>query len=806
MTITLLLISAVAICLGGWAITAGQLWRQLRRLRRAQAQGQRRLQSARARARYRAQILAQSPGAHTTWDRAGSSTTPKRHTALHNVLGIPPQCPTSKERVAACFIKKDHDRLLQALTQTRTRLHKTRLHLRHQDHRLLYAAVVQEADGSTVLWLWDASDAQDEYQRCTQELAGWQRFYHNLPMPLWRRDRQGRLISSNARYCQAVSFPEDKVAQQQIELIGRAYAADAREMAARARAQGQVQQISRHAVIQGQRRLFDLYEIPFAHGGTLGIGIDRAQLEEVQAQLARHQSSFRDVLERLSSGIAIFDRTLTLRFHNSAYRLLWDLSEDELSSTPKLGELLDLLRARRRLPEQADFRSYKRAQLDSFSTLVEPWEELLHLPNGRTLRLVAQPHPQEGVLLCYDDISERLELEASLSTLSEIQNQTFRHLYEAVAVYGADGRLRLYNPAFVRMWGLQDVPLDSQPHISDLVQSLRHWFLLSEEQWAPLADRIIANASEPRTANGRIERSDHSVILWNQVPLPDGAALYTYSDITASERVQEALRARAQAVETADRLKSEFLASVSSQLRTPLNSIIGFAEILEARHYGALNPRQLDYSRAIVESARQLMAIIDDILDLASIQAGYMRLQCSWVSLPDLLAAVYRLGSERATNRGLELILSAPSDISEIECDPQRIKQALFNLLSNALKHTKRGGRITISAAACDDGRSIELAITDTGTGISQKAQGSVLEAFAHGDGDKTGPGIGLSLAKSLFELHGGRLTLSSSVGIGTRVTCVLPRRVSSEHQEPAAPLPSPRENTGAMTAETMTP
>jgi signal transduction histidine kinase len=272
----------------------------------------------------------------------------------------------------------------------------------------------------------------------------------------------------------------------------------------------------------------------------------------------------------------------------------------------------------------------------------------------------------------------------------------------------------------------------------------------------------------------RRERADGSVVEWAQVPLPDGANLFTFLDVTDSIRVERALRERNEALETTDRLKSEFIANVSYELRTPLNAIVGFAEILENQYFGELNERQLEYSQAIVESSQRLHTLINDILDLATIEAGYLRLDLGEVDLYPLLESVYNLGFERARNRGIELTLDCAPDIGTQTADELRLKQALFNLLSNAVKYTPEGGRVVLSARRREDG--VEVSVADTGVGIAESDQDRVFESFERGgSGRQSGAGLGLSLVKRLIELHGGRVMLQSTAGEGTHVTCVIP-------------------------------
>jgi signal transduction histidine kinase len=211
---------------------------------------------------------------------------------------------------------------------------------------------------------------------------------------------------------------------------------------------------------------------------------------------------------------------------------------------------------------------------------------------------------------------------------------------------------------------------------------------------------------------------------------------------------------------------------VSHELRTPLNAVIGFAEILTNQYFGDLNARQLDYSRSILASSHQLMNLINDILDLATIEAGYLALETGPVEIFEMLKTVLTLTRERAKTRNLDIELHCPSDIGAIAADERRLKQALFNLISNAIKFTHPGGAITIGAERRKG--DLLLIVADTGIGMPQSDQARLLEKSERGP-RQSGAGLGLSLVKSLIELHGGTVAIESAAGRGTRIVCRLP-------------------------------
>ena len=574
-----------------------------------------------------------------------------------------------------------------------------------------------------------------------------------IPMPVWRRGPDHALVDCNRAYAQALGATREAVLAEGRELMPQ-------DRGRRC-----------HIVIGGSRRLFEATELPSSAGGTIGYAVDRTDVETAEAELWRHINAHAEVLESIGAAVAIYGPDKRLKFFTTAFAALWRLEEDWLAAEPMLDQVLDRLRERRRLPELADFRAFKTACLQLFTSLIEPQQEVMHLPDGRTLRLSISPHPLGGLTFAYEDVTDRLALECSYNTLAQVQRATLDHLFEAIAVYGSDGRLKLHNPAYRTLWGLSERDVAGEPHIGDIVERSRA-LIDDGGDWPAARDAIIARVAAHTLTSGPLYRRDGSMLQAATVPLPDGNVLLTYLDVSDTARVERALREKNEALETAGRLKSEFIANVSHQLRTPLNATIGFAEILTNRYFGDLNQRQLDYSRGILASSHQLLALIDDIIDLASIEAGYLTLEKEPVEIPEMLGAVITLTRERAQSRGLDLRLRCPPRIGAIEADGRRLKQALFNLISNAIKFTPPGGTIGIEAER--SGGDLLLTVADTGIGIPEADQARVFEKFDRG-AKGSGTGLGLSLVKTLVELHGGTVALASTPGRGTRVTCRLP-------------------------------
>jgi signal transduction histidine kinase len=231
-------------------------------------------------------------------------------------------------------------------------------------------------------------------------------------------------------------------------------------------------------------------------------------------------------------------------------------------------------------------------------------------------------------------------------------------------------------------------------------------------------------------------------------------------------------------LEAASRHKSEFLANMSHELRTPLNAIIGFSEILAEKMFGDINEKQTEYLQDILESGRHLLSLINDILDLSKIEAGRMELELSDFHLPSAIDNALILVRERASRRGIKLGSTIDERLGMIAGDERKVKQVLLNLLSNALKFTPEGGRIDVGARLHDG--VAEVSVADTGVGIAPEDQEAVFEEFRQvGTADKKaeGTGLGLALSRKFIELHGGRIWVTSELGVGSTFIFTLPVR-----------------------------
>jgi signal transduction histidine kinase len=507
---------------------------------------------------------------------------------------------------------------------------------------------------------------------------------------------------------------------------------------------------------------------------TAGAAIDVADLESAKGEMDRQIAAYDRTLDRVATAVAIFNADQKLTFFNAAYQRLWQLDVDWLAASPSDGAVLDRLRELGRLPEVVNYREWKAKVLKCYREATEH-EDWWHLPDGRDLHVMAAQRPDGGVTYLYNDETERLALESRYNALIGVQTETLNSLKEGVAVFGTDGRLKLHNSSFAAIWKLSHQQLQERPHIDEFIRVTQ---VLHGEMstWKEIS-RAVTSFEEREPLEGQMIRPDSSVIDYAVTPLPDGGTLLTFVDVTDSKRYERALIERNEALVTADKLKNQFIGHISYELRTPLTNIIGFSELLANPIFGVLTPRQREYLDDIAFSSKTLLAIIDDILDLAAIDAGGLELKLEKVDVQAVIDQAINGVRERAARARLTLDIAVADDATTFIADETRVRQVLRNLLSNAVGFSKPEGVVHLSCWR--EGDTMVFSVEDEGVGIPKEQQARIFERFeSMSQGSKhRGAGLGLSIVKSLVDLHGGDMTLESEPGRGTKVTVRFPER-----------------------------
>ncbi len=592
-----------------------------------------------------------------------------------------------------------------------------------------------------------------------------------LPMPVWFRTPEGQINWVNAAYVRAVDAADaNEVRERQIELLETRQ----RKTVAETLSGGEIYHSRLPLIVGGERKSHDVIVLPL-DDAIAGAAIDVAALETAQGELERQIASYDRTLDRVATAVAIFNSEQQLSFFNEAYTKLWGLDATWLKTRPPDSAILDRLRELGRLPEVVNYKEWKAKLLSTYHT-GNGHEDLWHLRDGRMLHVMSEQRPDGGVTYLYADETERFALESRFKTLISVQGETLNSLKEGVAVFATNGRLQLFNVSFCAIWKLQRRALEANPHIDEIVHDVAPTGD-DASTWASLARLVTAFMSEREALEGQMHRLDGSVIDYAATPLPDGATLLTFADVTDSRRAERALIERNEALIAADRLKTHFISHVSYELRTPLTNIIGFSELLANPRVGDLSEKQREYLGDITSSSKTLLAIIDDILDLATIDAGSLDLRYGPIDVRAMIRTAIMGVRDPAIRNNLMLDIAVADDVHSFMGDEARVRQVLYNVLSNAVGFSKPGDVIHLSCWK-EDGK-ILFTVEDQGPGIPVGQQRRVFDRFesrTQGSAHR-GAGLGLSIAKSLVELHGGEIELQSEAGKGTRVTLKFPER-----------------------------
>lgn len=647
------------------------------------------------------------------------------------------------------------------------------------------APAPDEPPGTMLLWFFDTSAGEEERAglslRLNQAEAALGSLTHLIeaaPFPMWFRGPDLKLGLVNSAFVHAVEGKDaQEVIERGAELIDAPGDDGAAATAREAHDSGRVVSRMQPAIIHGERRMLRVVNVPLSTGAVAGFAIDVQDLEDARTELSRYMESQRELADRMTAGTAQFDADRNLSFFNRPFAMMTQLDPDWLSEQPEFDRVIERMREQQRLPETRDFPAWKEERRGWFTSADEVVEEEWMLPNGDHVRVVAQPLPDGGLRLFLEDRTEQLRLASARDTLLRVRAATFDNLFEAISVFASDGRLYTWNSRFLEDWELDEEWLASHPRVDELVPAMARK-LVNPTAAAQIREMVRQTTNERQSATGRISMTDGRHFQFAAVPLPDGNALLTMVDVTDSTRIEAALRERATALEEADRVKTDFVANMSYELRTPLTSIGGFAELLGGGYAGELTAKARDYVSAILESVERLSKLINDVLDLTTGDTRGVALEKERVDVAGLCRAAAETAKARAAEKAQKLNLDISSGAGHVFGDARRLRESVEHVLHNAIAYTDRKGSISLRADG--DKKNAIIRIEDNGSGIEAEDLprvfnrfDRVVEAAVRGE---AALGLGLPLTQQFIEAHGGTVELESEKGKGTIVTLTIPR------------------------------
>ncbi len=367
----------------------------------------------------------------------------------------------------------------------------------------------------------------------SEQFLQMQQMIDNIPFPVWLRNDKLEIINCNKKYLEICgNVSKDIVIKQSVEVTCANGEVTIKELAKRALIANRQKCNNISIIKDGQRIAMKAFETPFYAEAnfdkiyTLGSMIDINDLDEIKRNLKLHQNAQLEILGTLGTAFAVFDQKLKLAFYNHAFESLWKLDADWLDENPSYVGFLDAIREKRLLPEVPDYALFKADEQKKFHQIIEPQKDMLHLPNGRTLSRMRAAYPAGGLIFAYEDITDRLAATSAYNALLTGQKEMLENLFDAVLIFGTNGRLNFYNNAYLTLWKSDKSFLDNEPNLDEILNSQKDFFEQTEN-WQQLKNEISEHILSMTTKTFVLTRKDGD-IKTSSCNLSDGSMMITY--------------------------------------------------------------------------------------------------------------------------------------------------------------------------------------------------------------------------------------------------------------------------------------
>ncbi|MEL7171799.1 MAG: PAS-domain containing protein [Pseudomonadota bacterium] len=487
-------------------------------------------------------------------------------------------------------------------------------------------------------------------------------------------------------------------------------------------------------------------EVFAADGSATGIATDATVAAQAERTLSRFVQTMTETFAHLTAGLAIFDRNQKLVLFNPAFAQMLQLDPAWLANRPSLRDAIDALRTKRRIPELMDFHAWRERLLSLFDNPERvDFDEVWHLADGSNIKVIARPHPHGSLAFVFDDISDRVRLEQRYRQSIDLQEATLDRLDEALVVFGTNGRLQIVNDAFHEIFGTDPATVRPGRHARE-VMAICAGLTVEAETWDLVAGFITAaDAREPFTE--ALTLGSNRRLRLRVAPLPGGGTMLVAADVTDSERIAAALRERNDALESAEEMRTAVLDQISHRLRTPLNTIFGFGQLLSDARFGQLSDRQREYASGILEASGQLLDTIDEVTNLAALGPNARPETDTPPLLAETLELTRSLLQKRAAEAGVGLTALLPEDELRPDCPVEKLRQIVFSMSAGAILRTATGGSVSFSAMLKPSGEVSVIATEHERDGAPRPVEGSA--AAQAGE-------AALALTRRMVESEGG--------------------------------------------------
>lgn len=541
-------------------------------------------------------------------------------------------------------------------------------------------------------WIYQIRTLHNELRECKAQNDRFFQIVNKAPYLIWLRDKNLNIVSFNMKYSNLIEQRILNYGNKNENLLElsdqtRKISFDSNNISL----SNQIQIIGVN--VQNKIQNIQTQEKVIANGDYIvGYGHDIEHVSLKKNDINNRQSDiYRTLLEYLSSAIVIYNAKQQLVFFNRSFLKVWKVNNEFLETKPTYSEMLDHLRENNMLPEQIDFQDFKRKELQLFTNLTEIHNDFYYLPNRQVIHITVIPHTNGELLFVYDDVTDRITLEENYNTSVKTHYTTLNHLNEGICVYGFDGKLKLYNNSFVKMWLIPQHYLDRKPHVTKVMN-----YLYGDDNAKKLnAQNIIENV---------INNVEYSEIIENNkqffnvrvIPLPDSSSLVKYKDITAQKIIESTLKSENENLQQMANIKSKFFASVSYEIKTPITSIQGFSEMILNGMCGKVTNIQRNYVQNIYNEISMLDNMVNNILYMNSIEAGVYHIDYVSYNLDYIINLTQKL---IAKEFAIPIELTCENKNHNIKLDIKLYQQ----LIKNILVYIKRNVCIKIESIAINN-------------------------------------------------------------------------------------------------------
>lgn len=407
----------------------------------------------------------------------------------------------------------------------------------------LVGSRINGADGDIycdMIWFRDVSfetnkivELENSRKEISKELLQLHDLIDNLPFPIWLRDNRQKIVVHNKKFNDFLNKGKSENLNDEAEITTASGDSVSRNLAQKAQDTNKPQKSTVSVVKNGDRLVMQAFETPF-HAEenleslfTAGCLIDINELEELKRNLKLHQNAQLEILRTLGTAFAVFDQHCHLSFYNSSFADLWKLETKWLDDTPTYSAFLDLIRENRLLPEVPDYLMFKAEEQKAFSQIIRPQKDMLHLPNGITLSRLRAPYPMGGLIFAYEDISDKLAATSAYNALLSVQQEILENIFDAVLIFGTDGRLTFYNEAYLKLWKGTRVFLDNEPTLDELLDSQKE-FLAIDGDWEKMKKDIAEHLLSMTAKTFILSRINDGTLEVSAKNLSDGSFIISY--------------------------------------------------------------------------------------------------------------------------------------------------------------------------------------------------------------------------------------------------------------------------------------